>query len=179
MSGCFDKVRCSCDCLEPAKEWLQPKRNMFASILAGTLVYLNYLKTNDGRFINTFFCTVCPRLVGRDWCVCWVFWAQNCSISHMWHLFNNCTFHVSFDRCHFYNTYSTLPLNPHPLTHTHSHLQPQDQCCVDRPGDWWCVHWRLSGSERSKGMALCWVCLCLWRIDRLSLDIYSRISCYR
>ena len=38
MSGCFDRVRCQCDCLEPVKEWLQPKRNMFASIVAGTLV---------------------------------------------------------------------------------------------------------------------------------------------
>ena len=38
MSGCLDRVRCRCDCLEPVKEWIQPKRNMFASIAAGTLV---------------------------------------------------------------------------------------------------------------------------------------------
>ena len=40
MSGCLDRVRCQCDCLEPIKEWMQPKRNMFASIAAGTLVCL-------------------------------------------------------------------------------------------------------------------------------------------
>lgn len=40
MSGCLDRVSCGCDCefLEPAKEWLRPKRNMFASVIAGTLV---------------------------------------------------------------------------------------------------------------------------------------------
>ncbi len=38
MSGCLDRIRCQCDCLEPIKEWMQPKRNMFASIAAGTLV---------------------------------------------------------------------------------------------------------------------------------------------
>jgi len=38
MSGCLDRVDCSCECLEPAKEWLKPKRNMIASIISGTLV---------------------------------------------------------------------------------------------------------------------------------------------
>ena len=38
MSGCLDRVDCSCECVEPAREWLKPKRNMFASIVSGTLV---------------------------------------------------------------------------------------------------------------------------------------------
>jgi hypothetical protein len=40
MSGCLDRVSCGCDCdcLEPVKEWLRPKRNVFASVIAGTLV---------------------------------------------------------------------------------------------------------------------------------------------
>jgi hypothetical protein len=37
MSGCLDKLSCSCGCLDPALEWLKPKRNMIASIVAGTL----------------------------------------------------------------------------------------------------------------------------------------------
>ena len=40
MSGCLDRVdcRCDCDCLDAVKEWLSPKRNMIASIVAGCLV---------------------------------------------------------------------------------------------------------------------------------------------
>ena len=38
MSGCLDRVECGCDWLDPAREWLRPKRNMIASIAAGTLV---------------------------------------------------------------------------------------------------------------------------------------------
>ena len=40
MSGCLDKLSCSCGCLDPALDWLKPKRNMIASIVAGTLVRL-------------------------------------------------------------------------------------------------------------------------------------------
>lgn len=45
MSGCLDSVNCNCDCdsLEPVKEWLKPKRNMFASVIAGTLVRTHFL----------------------------------------------------------------------------------------------------------------------------------------
>ena len=40
MSGCLDRISCDCDCdcLETLKEWLTPKRNMIASVIAGTLV---------------------------------------------------------------------------------------------------------------------------------------------
>lgn len=41
MSGCLDRIRCQCDCFEPVKEWLQPKRNLFASVASGTLVCSN------------------------------------------------------------------------------------------------------------------------------------------
>ncbi|CAI8053614.1 Transmembrane protein 50B [Geodia barretti] len=37
MSGCLDKLNCRCGCLDPALEWLKPKRNMIASVVAGTL----------------------------------------------------------------------------------------------------------------------------------------------
>ena len=47
MSGCLDRVSCSCDWLEPVKEWIQPKRNMFASILSGTLVSVLYTSLCD------------------------------------------------------------------------------------------------------------------------------------
>lgn len=40
MSGCLDKISCECDCCdcEPFKEWLRARRNMFASVISGTLV---------------------------------------------------------------------------------------------------------------------------------------------
>ena len=43
MSGCLDKISCSCECCEceQVKEWLAPKRNAFASTISGALVKLN------------------------------------------------------------------------------------------------------------------------------------------
>lgn len=54
MSGCLDRVRFQCDCLEPIKEWMQPKRNMFASIAAGTLVCLLQIWYKSVDESNTF-----------------------------------------------------------------------------------------------------------------------------
>ena len=65
MSGCLDRVRCGCDCdcLEPVKEWLRPKRNMFASVIAGTLVREHSRLT---KLVVTPFFSVFPWLVGSD-----------------------------------------------------------------------------------------------------------------
>ena len=52
MSGCLDRVDCSCECVEPAREWLKPKRNMFASIVSGTLVSVIEF-TNEALLIFT------------------------------------------------------------------------------------------------------------------------------
>ena len=52
MSGCLDRVQCSCEWLEPVKEWFRPKRNLLASIVAGTLVsmYLHNLFRTKGTY---------------------------------------------------------------------------------------------------------------------------------
>ena len=42
MSGCLDRVSCDCECSDPFKEWIKSKRNMFASIVSGTLVSFRY-----------------------------------------------------------------------------------------------------------------------------------------
>ena len=38
MSGCLDKISCECWDAEEFKEWLNKQRNMFASVISGTLV---------------------------------------------------------------------------------------------------------------------------------------------
>lgn len=67
MSGCLDRVECGCDCdrLEPVKEWLRPKRNMFASVISGTLVSTFWIKTSVRKF-QVFVLLVCHRMVGGD-----------------------------------------------------------------------------------------------------------------
>ena len=60
MSGCLDKVQCSCDWFEPVKEWFRPKRNMMASIIAGTLV-------SDEEVVLLFLSKTSPLL---SW---WIF----------------------------------------------------------------------------------------------------------
>ena len=53
MSGCLDRVRCRCDWLDPAVEWLKPKRNMFASIISGTLV----CSSTNPQEVNVHVCS--------------------------------------------------------------------------------------------------------------------------
>ncbi|XP_003388444.1 PREDICTED: transmembrane protein 50B-like [Amphimedon queenslandica] len=44
MSGCIDKISCSCECCdtERLKEWLAPKRNAFASTISGGLFAIGW-----------------------------------------------------------------------------------------------------------------------------------------
>lgn len=67
MSGCLDKVDCRCDCdsLERVREWLRPKRNMFASIIAGILVRKVTILHRLSLITNVSG-VVCPSMVGGD-----------------------------------------------------------------------------------------------------------------
>ena len=91
MSGCLDRVSCDCECSEPFREWIKKKRNMFASIISGTLVSYHYFTDH----FNIFFTTVRIGMVVCHRCLCWTRWADICSLLHLCHLLHNCSFNVS------------------------------------------------------------------------------------
>ena len=63
MSGCLDKISCSCECCEceQVKEWLAPKRNAFASTISGALVKLNKINKIEAAIMRqvTLWGTAC------------------------------------------------------------------------------------------------------------------------
>lgn len=104
MSGCLDKLQCSCGWLDPALEWLRPKRNMIASIVAGTLV--GYHDPHALCSLPLSCCapfvhfSVCCWMVVCNWCLRWESRACLCSVSYLWDFFYHSATDVSLYNIH-------------------------------------------------------------------------------
>lgn len=108
---------------------------------------------------------VCNRLVGDYWCLCRVFRAHLCCISHMWDIFNYC--------------FTDVREKLLPTSHTLFLHVCQDQCDIHRPGDWGFVHRRVSRTEGCQSLVVCWFCICFCWLDWIPMGVHTRLSCAR